>query len=176
MNEVAGPLRPPEGIVEEDTTVVARDGYEIPVRLYKPKTPMDGSPLIVIYHGGGFCLGDLSNEELNSRNFAKAFGAVCINVDYRLAPENKFPAAVNDSWDVLRWVRPHYLAQLLWKDLTIYLGSKKCIHTRRRPVQGFHHFWRISWCEYINRRQPTCTRQCTFATIDWCSFIHPSCV
>ena len=56
-------------------------------------------------HGGGWCLGGLENEELNCRNFAQQLGCVCLNVDYRLAPEHPFPAAVNDSWDALKWVR-----------------------------------------------------------------------
>lgn len=111
MNEATGASGPPDGVKEEDITVKARDGFDIPVRIYKPRTrPASGSPLIVLYHGGGYCLGDLSNEELNSRNFTKAFGAVCINVDYRLAPEHKFPTAVDDSWDVLQWVCSSCLA------------------------------------------------------------------
>ena len=106
MNEASG-AQPgtPQDIAEEDFGVSARDGYEIPVRSYKPKDPpSSGSPLIVLYHGGGYCLGDLSNEEMNCRNFCREFGAVCLNVDYRLGPEHKFPAAVNDSWDVIQWV------------------------------------------------------------------------
>ncbi|KIW03885.1 uncharacterized protein PV09_05178 [Verruconis gallopava] len=100
----AGLVETPLDIKEEDITVTARDGYLIPVRTYKPKDPPEGgSPLIVLYHGGGFCLGDLQNEELNCRNFVKDLGAVCVNVDYRLAPEYKFPTALNDSWDVLQW-------------------------------------------------------------------------
>lgn len=59
----------------------------------------------MVLHGGGFCLGGLENEELNCRNFAEKLGAVCVNVDYRLAPEHPFPAAVDDSWDALKWVR-----------------------------------------------------------------------
>lgn len=94
------------GIEEVDITAPARDGYQIPVRVYKPETPpAGGSPLIVFYHGGGFCLGGLENEEVNCRRFAKEFGAVCVNVDYRLAPEHPFPVPINDSWDACKWVR-----------------------------------------------------------------------
>jgi acetyl esterase/lipase len=119
MNEAAGPPGTPEGIEEEDITVMARDGYKIPVRIYKPTSPpAGGSPLIVLYHGGGFCLGDLSNEELNSRNCTKAYGAVCINVDYRLAPEYKFPVALEDSWDVLAWVHIDWLPGMPTYQLT----------------------------------------------------------
>jgi acetyl esterase/lipase len=105
VEALGGQAGTPEGVLEDDTTVTARDGYAIPIRTYKPKnaTP-SGSPLIVLYHGGGFCLGDLNNEEMNCRSFCKRFGAVCVDVDYRLGPEHKFPTAIYDSWDVLQWV------------------------------------------------------------------------
>ncbi|OJD34456.1 ab hydrolase superfamily protein [Diplodia corticola] len=99
-----------------DTAVAARDGYQIPVRIYKPISathspppisPNDGSggghPLVILLHGGGFCLGGLDNEELLSRKLAAALKCVVVNVDYRLAPEHPFPAAVNDAWDVVKW-------------------------------------------------------------------------
>ena len=106
MNEANGVLPGPiPGVDEGDITVTARDGYKIPVRTYRPTSPLtSGSPLVVVYHGGGFCLGDLSFEEMNCREFSKSLGAVCLNVDYRLAPENKFPACVDDAWDALEWV------------------------------------------------------------------------
>lgn len=48
-------------------------------------------------------MGDLSDEDQNCRLFARDLGAVCVNVDYRLAPEHPFPACVNDAWDVVKW-------------------------------------------------------------------------
>ncbi|KAK0644755.1 AB hydrolase superfamily protein B1A11.02 [Lasiodiplodia hormozganensis] len=88
-----------------DTTVPARDGYQIPVRIYKPlAADSSGHPLIILFHGGGFCLGGIENEELLSRKLAAPpLQCVVINVDYRLAPEHVFPAAVNDAWDVVQW-------------------------------------------------------------------------
>lgn len=94
-----------EGVKEEDITVPARDGYAIPVRIHKPTSPpADGSPLVVMYHGGGFALGGLENEELNCRQLVQKLGCTCVNVDYRLAPEHPFPTAAHDSWDVTKWV------------------------------------------------------------------------
>lgn len=101
------PTQRPEitGVREENMIVPARDGYQIPIRVYKPETqPSDGSPLIIFYHGGGFCLGGLETEEMNCRLFANKLGAVCVNVDYRLAPEHPFPTPINDSWDAFKWV------------------------------------------------------------------------
>lgn len=93
-------------MVEHDIKIPGRDGYPIPARVYGPKSPpAAGSPLIVLYHGGGFCVGGLGDEEQNCRNFAKRFGAIAINVDYRLAPENPYPIPVNDAWDSFKWVR-----------------------------------------------------------------------
>jgi acetyl esterase/lipase len=58
----------------------------------------------MFYHGAGFCLGDLEMEKMNCRLFANEFGAVCVNVYYRLAPEHPFPTSINGSWDTFKWV------------------------------------------------------------------------
>jgi acetyl esterase/lipase len=94
----------PEGITEADNEVKMRDGKSITIRSYTPnQTPKGGSPLIIMYHGGGFCIGGLENETGTCRDFALQLGAVVLNVDYRLAPENPFPIPVNDAWDALKW-------------------------------------------------------------------------
>ncbi|KAI1392923.1 putative lipase/esterase [Hypoxylon trugodes] len=91
-------------VSEEDRKIPVRDGSEIIVRIYRPVTkPAQGSPLIVMYHEGGFSMGDLSDEETNCRLFSRDLGAVCVNVDYRLAPEYPFPTWIEDSWDALKW-------------------------------------------------------------------------
>ena len=101
----SGFLPSADTLIIDETTVTARDGHAIPVRTYRPKNPpTGGSPLVVFVHGGGFCLGDLNTEELNCRLFAAELGCAVVNPDYRLAPENPFPAGVLDCWDVLQWV------------------------------------------------------------------------
>lgn len=67
--------------------VVARDGATIRVRVYQPVKgpPEGGSPLVIMYHEGGWCMGDLTDEDLNSRMFTRDLGCVCVNVEYRLA-------------------------------------------------------------------------------------------
>lgn len=91
----------------EDRHIPTRDGSEITARIYTPhKEIQGGHPLFVIFHGGGFCIGDLENEELNSRLFCEKLGFVVVNVDYRLAPEHPFPTPVNDAWDAVKWVSP----------------------------------------------------------------------
>lgn len=94
-----------EGIKERDIHVKARDGYDIYVKVHEPAKPVEGgSPLVVYYHGGGFCIGDALSETVVARKFVKRYGAVVLNVEYRLAPEHPFPVPINDSWDVLKWV------------------------------------------------------------------------
>ncbi|KAI0149720.1 putative lipase/esterase [Hypoxylon sp. NC0597] len=102
LRYIPGPI--PDQVSEEDRKIPVRDGAEITVRIYRPVTrPAQGSPLIVMYHEGGWSMGDLSDEETNCRLFSRDLGAVCVNVDYRLAPEYPFPAWINDSWDALKW-------------------------------------------------------------------------
>lgn len=80
---IPGPI--PE-VIETERQVPTSDGQAIRVRIYSPKqAPPDGSPLILMYHEGGWCMGDLTDEELNCRMFCRDLGVVCINVEYRLA-------------------------------------------------------------------------------------------
>lgn len=90
--------------MEEDRTIPTRDGSSIIVRIHSPKLPpKDGSPIFVVYHGGGFILGGLDNEALLCRKFTE-LGGVAVNVDYRLAPEHPFPVPIHDAYDALKWV------------------------------------------------------------------------
>ncbi|KAL6707615.1 hypothetical protein ACN47E_003965 [Coniothyrium glycines] len=100
---IPGPI--PESVSESIHTVPTRDGAHIRVRVYQPvaAAPEGGSPLIMMYHEGGWSMGDLTDEDLNCRMFTRDLGAVCVNVEYRLAPEHKFPIGVNDCWDALKW-------------------------------------------------------------------------
>lgn len=61
------------------------DGHTISVRLYQPAKgpPEGGSPLVMMYHEGGWSMGDLTDEDLNCRMFARDLGCVCVNVEYR---------------------------------------------------------------------------------------------
>jgi acetyl esterase len=84
-------------------------GGDLPIRIYstEPVGPSgDGGlrPALVYLHGGGFVFGNLDTHDAVCRALAKESGAVVISVDYRLAPENKFPAAVNDSYAATLWV------------------------------------------------------------------------
>lgn len=94
---------PPSDMIEEDQHISVRDGSKIRIRVSK-HTNSPGGPLLVTIHGGGWCLGSLEAEQPNCRALIQAFNAVCVSVGYRLAPESKFPTAVDDSWDALKWI------------------------------------------------------------------------
>ncbi|KAF2105031.1 hypothetical protein NA57DRAFT_63239 [Rhizodiscina lignyota] len=96
-------LKDSKGVSRNDITVTARDGHKIAVRVYQPDPSPGSAPLVIFLHGGGFVLGGLENEELLCTLFAQRLKVVVLNVDYRLAPENPFPAAPNDAWDVVKW-------------------------------------------------------------------------
>jgi acetyl esterase len=75
----------------------------IPVRIYRPKAP-GIRPAIVYYHGGGHVIGSLDSHDLVARNLCGGAEAVLVSVDYRMGPEDRFPAAVDDSVAALDWV------------------------------------------------------------------------
>lgn len=79
---------------------------EIPLRLYAASTegPL---PVLVFYHGGGWVVGSLDSHDGVCRHLARESGCLVISVEYRLAPEHKFPAAVEDAWTALEWVSAH---------------------------------------------------------------------
>jgi acetyl esterase len=76
---------------------------EIPVRIYVPQTngPL---PVVAYFHGGGFVYCSLDTHDDTCRALANASGCSVVSVDYRLAPENKFPAAPEDAYAVTRWL------------------------------------------------------------------------
>lgn len=77
---------------------------EIPIRVYTPKGGTAPRPVVVFFHGGGWVIGDLESHDAPCRQLANAVPALVVAVDYRLAPEHKFPAAPEDCWAAVRWV------------------------------------------------------------------------
>ena len=78
----------------------------IGLRLYWPNTAAP-LPAIVYYHGGGHVIGSLDTHDLIARNLCAGTEALVASVDYRMGPEHKFPAAVDDSVAALKWVHAH---------------------------------------------------------------------
>jgi acetyl esterase len=79
----------------------------IPARIYTPKTLRQAgglAPCLVFFHGGGWVIGDLDSHDVVCRKLADEGALIVISVDYRLAPEHKFPAAVDDAIDATKWI------------------------------------------------------------------------
>lgn len=91
----------------EDRTIAHGGLTDISVRIYRPDSELRPLPVVVFYHGGGFCLGDLDTHDPVARAHAVGAEAIVVSVGYRLAPEHPFPAGVDDCWAALRWVAEH---------------------------------------------------------------------
>jgi len=102
---VTHPAPPDVGLVRG----LSADGPHgaIPLRLYRPiGSPADAMlPGLVYYHGGGWVIGDLDTNDTLCRELANGAGCAVVAVDYRLGPENRFPAGVDDCIAATRWVR-----------------------------------------------------------------------
>ena len=92
----------PAHIAVEDGLVQGRDA-KIPIRLYRAR-PEPGLPCTLYLHGGGWVLGNLDTNDSIAWGLAEGTGAAVVAVDYRLAPENPYPAAFRDCQDVLGWM------------------------------------------------------------------------
>lgn len=100
----AGVLELPAQQLErvESFSIPTRDGYEMPVRLY---APAGGSfPVLVYFHGGGFTIGSIATHDGLCRRLSHLAQCAVLSVEYRLAPDFKFPTAHEDAWDAVQWV------------------------------------------------------------------------
>ena len=81
-------------------------GGPIPLRLYRPPGTAATAklPVLVYFHGGGWVIGDLDSHDTLARELSVHSGAAVVSVDYRLAPEHRFPAAVDDAFAATRWI------------------------------------------------------------------------
>ncbi len=103
LAELAGP---PDVSVPFDDRSVPGPAGDIPVRVYRPgaEGPL---PVVVYFHGGGWVIGDIATHDATCHRLAAGVPAVVVSVEYRLAPEHRFPAAVEDCDVATRWVSSH---------------------------------------------------------------------
>ena len=87
----------------EDIAIPARDRTQLHARLYAPSTEQP-LPVLLYLHGGGFTIGSVATHDTLCRELAFQAGCAVVSLDYRLAPEHKFPTAINDAWDALQWL------------------------------------------------------------------------
>jgi len=91
----------------EDLVVPGGDGQDLPLRVYRPYGDSVGGPVVVYFHGGGWVVGSIDTHDEPCRAIAAATGVVVVSVDYRLAPEYRFPAAIEDAYAAVCWVADH---------------------------------------------------------------------
>lgn len=89
----------------QELRIPASDGTPLRARLYAPSH--DVLPVLLYLHGGGFTIGSLETHDSLCRQLALRSGAAVVALDYRLAPEHRFPAAVNDAWAAMHWLALH---------------------------------------------------------------------
>ncbi len=97
----------------EDFHIPARDGQALPARLYADAVAAgEGAQgtapgWLLYFHGGGFTVGSIATHDTLCRELARRSGCAVVSLDYRLAPEHRFPTAVNDCWDAVQWLATH---------------------------------------------------------------------
>jgi len=96
----------PEPVGNVQNRTIPGPAGAIPVRVYTPKGT-GPFPLVVYFHGGGWVIANLDTYDSSPRALANGAGAVVVSVDYRQAPEHKFPAAPDDSYAATQWVMAH---------------------------------------------------------------------
>lgn len=111
--QLAVSLREPSSSAEEETAgrvtfedrsiPTSNNSSEISIRIYFPSSQRALNPAVVFFHGGAFLLGDLGTEHPRCLRYSADADCVVISVDYRLAPEHKFPAGVEDCYSALVW-------------------------------------------------------------------------
>lgn len=87
----------------------SRDGVRLSLRRYaaRPADWQVPQPVLLYFHGGGFVIGSAATHDALCRQLALRSGWMVLSLDYRLAPEQRFPTAFNDSWDALQWLHAH---------------------------------------------------------------------
>ena len=101
----------------EDFHIAARDEYPLPARLYAAGLSASelsaagqgaaSLPALLYLHGGGFTIGGIGTHDVLCRELARLSGCAVVSLDYRLAPEHRFPTAHDDAWDALAWLHAH---------------------------------------------------------------------
>jgi acetyl esterase len=97
---------PPTPIRSVEERRIPGPGGELPLRLYRPaeRRPL---PTLLFFHGGGWVIGSIDTHDPICRDLADRSGCLVVSVEYRLAPEHRFPAAAEDAYAATRWVAEH---------------------------------------------------------------------
>lgn len=102
LEQQGKPTAPDPAVVSVDRSISTTTGA-LPVRIYTPRSGNAPFPVVVYYHGGGWVIADKDVYDAGARALSKLASAVVISVDYRLGPENRFPAAHDDAFAAYEW-------------------------------------------------------------------------
>lgn len=98
---------PGEEVASVEDLAVPGPAGDVPVRVYRPAGAAEPAPVVVYFHGGGWVLGSIATHDGSCRALANRTDAVVVSVDYRLAPEHPYPAALDDCFAATAWVASH---------------------------------------------------------------------
>lgn len=105
VNELLGALPPVEGVTSQDYFAPGlKAGDQVRVRVYRSNDQQNKRPALFWIHGGGYVMGDIEQDDRLMKQFVKRIDCVAASVDYRLSPENPFPAPVEDCYAGLKWL------------------------------------------------------------------------
>jgi acetyl esterase len=150
----------PEKVEKVENRTILGPAGQIPVRIYAP-TGQAPLPVLVYFHGGGWVIGDLDSADGACRALANGAGCLVVSVDYRLAPEAKFPAAVDDCYAATVWTAEH-AASLGGDPSRIAVGGDSCggnlaavVALSARDKGGPHLCYQLLICPIIDRNFET---------------------
>src|SRR5919106_62000 len=104
--EMLGGLEEPVPVARVEDRVIPGPAGDLPVRIYTPDAAAP-RPVVAYFHGGGFVFCSIETHDATCRRLANATGAVVVSVEYRLAPECRFPAATDDCYAATVWAHEH---------------------------------------------------------------------
>lgn len=108
VTKMLAKLPPVEGVTSQDHFAPGFKGDpDVRVRVYRPDDQPSALPALYWIHGGGYVMGDIDQDDRLMKQMVKRIGCVAASVDYRLAPENPFPAPVEDCYAGLKWLYSH---------------------------------------------------------------------
>lgn len=93
---------PKQEVAKVEDSQIELNNRALPIRIYRSENKVQ--PALVFYHGGGWVVGSIESHDATCREIANLANCTVISVDYRLAPEHKFPAAVEDAYDSYQWI------------------------------------------------------------------------
>jgi len=104
MSRARSKAFPPPEVGRIEMREIPGPAGPMPARVYWPKNVAAKAPALMYYHGGGHVIGSLDTHDGSARGLCAGSGAVVVSLDYRMGPEHRFPAAVDDAWAALRWL------------------------------------------------------------------------